>query len=228
MRAAAGGGHRGLGRRDQAGQRAAATRSRAPGRQARRRSRRRSFGDQEGAHARRRSTSLATKASPMPRARMKVSAPPSAFLSWRHVGDQARRRRTGAPATSVQPGRQAGGGDGPARRASASSAGHRPERGGEAEGQGAAGATASPCSRAVAVAGLGLQRVAEGVAEVEQGAAARLASRPRRRSRPSSPPSGRRRGPGPRARAPAPPAPLASSQSKKARSPSRPYLITSA
>ena len=94
--------------------------------------------DEEFARPAAASTSLATNASPMragqdegQRARPRPSCPAP-------CGRSARSARERPPGTSVEPGRQAGGGDGAARRAAASWPADRGPSGREAEGQGAA------------------------------------------------------------------------------------------
>ena len=174
------------------------------------------------------STPLATNASPMPRGQDEGQRAALGLLVLRHVARPARRRRTGAPATSVQAGRQAGGGDGAAgalgvlagaeaQRARRSGTPARSRR-----------ATASPCSSA--------SPKPVSASSAWPKVWPRLSSARRPASRSSSATisafisTERRDGVGQRRRvaAPAPPAPFASSHSKKATSPSRPYLITSA
>ena len=186
----------------------------------------RSLRDQELAHRPRRRRPWRRRPSPMPRARMKVSWPASAFLSWAMWATR-RSASKGAPGTSASARRQAGGGDGRGRRARRP--GRRRGPGRRRSGRPAPGRRRPP----------------------------RRAAGPRRsRSRP--PGRGRRCGRGSAARGgPArvsssatisafisteratawaraagsrasTSAPLASSHSKKAKSPSRPYLITSA
>ena len=112
------------------------------------------------------------------RARMKVSLPASAFLSWPMCIGPGRRRRTDARGrrSAIEARGQAGGGDG--RLGSAGRPGGVRRAPGRAEKRKAMAPCPpprpSPCSRAVAVAGLGFQGVAEGVAQVQQRAAALL------------------------------------------------------
>ena len=115
------------------------------------------------------STSRLTKALPMPRARMKVSLPRLGLLVAAHVLDQP----GGVPVAAVvaadraQPHRQADGAEmaahalGIGRRAKA-----EPRR--KVEGHRHAGADRLAVQQVAAEAGLGLQRMAEGVAEIEQ------------------------------------------------------------
>ena len=120
-------------------------------------------------------TSRATKAWPMPRVRMKVSLPRATFLSWRDVLHQRVGRHRRSPGMSaIRVGRPTS-----ARWAAtrvASSGGREAEPGRELEGEHHADRDRLAVEQAVGIAGGGLERVAEGVAEVEQ-RARRLRSR---------------------------------------------------
>ena len=119
------------------------------------------------------STFLAMKLSPMPRARMKVSAPRFTFLSW-YMASRMSSASAFQPAMSrMRVGRPT------ARRCastrSASSAGQRPSAAEKRKAQAMPMATPSPCtSRCAVVADELFERMAEGVAEIEQRAVALL------------------------------------------------------
>ncbi len=164
-----------------------------------------------------------------PRARMKVSSPPSAFLSWPMWRDQARSASNGGRRNvGSKPRGQAGGGDGrlgplrrpgrgtgpgrrrsgrrwpcrrprPRRAAAPRRSRSRPPGRGRRCGRGSAGARRPGLLLVLGDdLGLHLDRAGDGAGQARPDRAARTAG------------------------------PLASSHSKKAKSPSRPYLITSA
>ena len=127
-----------------------------------------------------------------------------------------------------EPRGQARRGDGAARRARRPGCGAEPQRGGEAEGERLARGHRLAVQQRLAVAGLGLQRVAEGVAEVSS--ARRPCSRLVLGDDLRLHLHGTRDGVGEGLRLARQHLArrCASSHSKKAKSPSRPYLITSA
>ncbi len=159
---------------------AAAGAARAPaGRPARRGAGRERCGHRRSASRKartcRRSTSGAMKLLPMPRARMKVSAPRVTFLSCAIQLEQPVRRPAARPGMSAMRRRQADGLGDARRRARRPSGAQRLRPRREAEGQRHADRHAPRHGRAApVVAGSGLQRVAEGVAEIEQRAVAGL------------------------------------------------------
>ena len=169
-----------------------------------------------------RSTSRATKASPMSRASTKAMRPSRTFLSW-PISAISPSASGSSPGMSARlrliPIAAEMRGDA-ARRLLRAEA----ERGGELEGEQAADRHGLAVQQPVRIAGRRLERVAEGVAEVQAARARPARSRRGRRSRPSS-----RRSAAPRsARAAGSPAasagPFVSSQAKKPASPSRPYF----
>ena len=117
----------------------------------------------------------AMKLCPMPRARMKVSAPPFTFLSCA----MASSKSIDGAAAARHIVRGASAGRRPSRCAStrsASVAGAEPEEGGEAEGEGEADGDALAMDEPGGIVSRdALERVAEGVAEIEQRAVAVLA-----------------------------------------------------
>ena len=148
-------------------------------------------------NARRRSAAMpgAMKPCPMPRARMKVSAPPFTFLSWPHGVEKLVDGAGSRPG----PRRGASAGRRPRRWAStrsASAAGQSPRDGGEAEGEAQSDGDGLAMDEPAGIVGRDpLERMAEGVAEVEERAVARPRARrgpPRRPWRGSSAPRPRR------------------------------------
>ena len=120
------------------------------------------------------STSFSTKAWPMPRTRMKVSLPRLTFLSCA-MSSISRSTPGTPPGTSLNPGRQA---DRCKMGARARGIGRGDQACVAPENSNASAmpsATASPCSSRPEKPARGFERVAEGVAEIEQRALAGLA-----------------------------------------------------
>ena len=173
-------------------------------------------------------TSRVMKASPMPRARINVSWPSRTFLSWPMMLDERGGVGRLAARHVGDAGRQAGGGevrrDAPRRRRRRAepSSSRQPERQADADGHRLA------VQQPVGIAGPGLQRMAEGVAQVEQHAVAGLGLVAGDDVGLALHADGDGVGQRRRVLREAPPASCCSSQSKKAASPSRPYLAASA